>query len=378
MIFYLTDIGDFGLMKTLIFYEEFYMRTYYWDRFRVHQRAKRDARLGIPPAEWDGNNGNVSFTEQGLETACNSDINDIHQKWKKAENKILNELVTLVPSAKGSADRYTAKLKAYKEKYGKDAGPDPKVGHSFWTILFIFVCAAIEASLNAAAFRMLRDSAFNTWMIALSLSISIVFLAHHWGKLLKSRDKVLFENVSTIGIPIVVILIAYFVGMARMNSAIMREIDESSIKLSFAIFIIVNLVAFLITVFTSYKHSPIYPRLQQPFKQYKKRRRHYYDRIESLKSNLTEAISRIKDKIMLAEFYRQEYQRMNQLVRTELGTQSPVYFSDKKSWQIIADIPAELNKYITAPRPTEEYMEDLGKNNKAIVDLKQILGKVEG
>lgn len=354
------------------------MRTYFWDGFRVHQRAKRDAKLSIPPADWDGKDGRISFTEQSLENACNRDINEIHRRWKTLETKVLRDLETLVTSARGSANRYTEKLKEYKAKYGADAGPDPKMGHSFWTWVFIFICAAIEASLNTAAFRMLRDSPFNTWMIAISLSISIVFLAHFWGKLLKTKDRVTFETVSMIGIPIVAVLIAYFVGAARMNSAVIRGIEQSSIKLSFAIFIIVNLVAFLITVFTSYKHSPIYPKLQQPYNEFKRRRRQFHNRIESLQSLLTEAISQIKDKIMTAEFYRQEYQRMNQLVRAKLGINSPVYFSSNESWKINPEVPADLKKHINTDNPTEQYIKELEKNHKTIAEIRAILSKVEG
>lgn len=354
------------------------MRTYFWDRFRVHRRAVQDAKLSIPPSDFDGKDGKMSFTEQGLLNACERDINNISREWKNAENKILNKLETSLPSVKGSTSRYSEKLKEYKKKYGADAGPDPKIKHSFWTILFILICAAIEISLNAAAFRMLRDSAFNTWMLAFSLSISIIFLAHHWGKLLKSRDKVMFDVISMIGIPILAVLIAYFVGAARMNSAISRGIDASSIKLSFAIFIIVNLVAFLITVFTSYKQSPIYPRLQQPYQAYKTRRRQFNNKLEALKTSLNEAISQIKDKIMSAEFYRQEYQRVNQLVRTKKGIESPKYFGTSESWRIHANIPAELDKYMKASNPTDDYIKDLETHNRTIVELKTALNKVEG
>ncbi len=354
------------------------MRTYFWDRYRIRSRAKKDAKLNIPPVEYDGKEGRISFTEQGLENGCNRDINQLVKVWKDNENEILRDMDTFSSSVKGCIKRYSEKLKEYKAKYGPDAGPDPKTGHSFWTWLFIILCLIIEASLNAAAFRMLRDSALNTWMIALSLSISITFLAHYWGKLVKSRDKVLFETISTIGIPIVAIVIAYFVGIARMNSAISRGIDPASIKVSFAIFIIVNLVAFLMTVYTSYKHSPIFPRLQQPYNEFKRRRRQFHNRIQSLQKSLNETISGINDKIMTAEFYRQEYQRNNQLVRTANGVDSPKHFSSNESWKVNAKIPEELKKYMYLTSPTQSYMKDLEASHKEMTECKASLGKVEG
>jgi len=354
------------------------MRTYFWDRYRIHSRAKKDAKMNLPKVEYDGKEGRISFTEQSLENGCNRDINQLVKVWKDKENEVLRDMGTFSSSVKGSIKRYAEKLKDYKTKYGHDAGPDPKSGHSFWTWVFIILCLLIEASLNAAAFRMLRDSALNTWMIALSLSISITFLAHYWGKLLKSRDKVMFETISTIGIPIVAVIIAYFVGAARMNSAISRGIDSASIKVSFAIFIIVNLVAFLMTVYTSYKHSPIFPRLQQPYNEFKRRRRQYHNRIESLQKSLNETIAGIKDKIMVAEFYRQEYQRINQLVRAANGVESPKYFSNKESWKINATIPEELDKYMHVANPTQNYMKDLEASHKEITECRALFAKVEG
>lgn len=352
------------------------MRVFSWDRMRVKKRAARDAILGIPPENYDGKEGRISFTEQELINAGSSDINLLVQKWKSKENVIMRDLDTLVPSMKGVINQYDTKLTEYQKKFGKEAGPDTKHHHTTGIWIFIFICFIIEASLNAAAFRMMRDSIFNTWIIALSISISMTFLADYWGRLLKNKDKELFEKIFTIAIPIIAIVIAYFIGSARTNAAISRGIDRSAVKLSFSLFMIINLLAFLITTITSYKSSPSYPKLQKLYLECRRRKHQFLDRIAELKSLFTDLVRDIKSKLYTGQFLQTEYQRVNQLIRVEKGIGVPSYFSTKDGSTFNAEIPAFVNLHFQQPNPVDAYIKDAESNNAIIPKGRALIASI--
>lgn len=345
----------------------------------AQEAGTKDGRMGFPPPDYDGTPGKVSEFEKELAAVGSRQVDECVTAWQEKANNVLKEIKTIVPSLLIAIQELDRSLKQHSARFGGDARPEAKHKSTLLIILGLAVLLLIEAAVNANAFRTLRETNLITYILGFGLSVLVPISGFLFGKLIRSRDRTLFAKLMALGLFIVAVGLVWIVAQGREDAIKLRGLAPEAVRDAFWIFLLMNVLLFLIAILHGWYSSYKYPELQKRYEEFEKRKRQYRDRWGLLNNALIQCLGDVRQLADEVEALRTVYQRANREARADVRSaeELPAYFTN--GTKLTLEYPSEIDTLLKENDPADKYHELMLSNqhHKQLKDAEEAIDKVD-
>lgn len=345
----------------------------------AREQGTKDGRAGHPPSEYDGSPGKISEFEKHLASVASRQIDELVTAWHQTTNTALTEIKTLVPNLLTSVNECKRSLQAHAARFGGDARPEARHKSTKLMIAGLIFLFIVEAAVNATTFRILRETTLLTYVLGIGLSVLAPLSGFLIGRIIKSRDRTIYETAWAIASFILAAALIWVVAEGRGYAIEKKGLSPQEVNEAFWIFLLMNALLFLIAVWHGFYSSYKYPELQKRYEEFQKRKREYADRWGRLSEALNQCLGEIRQLVNEADARRISYQQANREARSDVGSAAslPTYFSNNTKLEL--EYPNEINTLKDAADPTRTYHDELLANPqmKSVKDAEEAIEGID-
>jgi len=347
----------------------------YITAWSAKRAGKRDGRKGYPPPDFDGQDGRYSDFEKQVASVAAGEINKAVEGWRREEAETLMELRTLVPTLRVSLERFKETLGRHKQEFGQDVAPEPPHRYGRAAIVILVLLFLFEGGVNIFTFRFLREPGITTVVIGLALAFLIPFSGFYAGRILKARGKSFTEWAVAALLVLGAVALILVVAQGRKIGVEARKLDPKIVEETFLIFLFMNILFFVISLWDGYASGYTYPRLQRDYEELKRRKRQYMNRRYRLNDAFILTLGYARKKLDTAQHLSVVYREANRRARGNVSqNQLPKYFTE--DFRLPVQIPKEIGEYLDKDDPVRVYEDKLMSKEEAVKEGQDLINEI--
>lgn len=330
----------------------------------ARETGTKDGRMGYPPPDYDGSSGQISEFEKDLSNVASRQIDELVTAWQTSTNRALLEIKNLVPDLLMAVQECRLSLKQHQQMYGGDARPETKHKSTKWMIAGLAFLFVVEIAVNASTFRILREANVFTYILGIGLSVLSPLAGFLTGRVIKARDRTLYESALAAALFVVAVALVWVVAEGREIAIRQRGLDPEVVNEAFWIFLLMNILLFLIAIWHGYNTWYKFPHLQKRVEEFRTRKRQFTNRWGRLNEALITCLGEVRQLVAEAHSRQSDYQQANRDARFDTGKSAglPIYFTNNTRLPI--QYPVVVAEVLDSKEPTSAFHRQLLANEQ--------------